>query len=563
MTPQDLARVLEEHKLWLSSGGKIGKRINGGDDFSGNDLSRADLRRAKFGDTLLRGTNLREADLQNADLENAKFLLTSQLAGADVAGAKLPSAIAEFKGLENITEATSNAQKLFIAMLTGCLYSWLTIGTTRDSALLTNSATSPLPVIGTAIPIASFYLLAPIVLIAVYFYFHLNMQRLWEALAELPAIFPDGRPLDKMADPWLLNGLVRAHFARLRSERPPLFRTQQYLSILLAWWVVPLTLLVFWGHFLRRHDWIGSGLHIAFLAATIGFGLVSFALARLTLRGLSRKQLHWRDIPRDSRLHKRIAGFAGVCVIAAILYFCTHQAIDTFTNDFDYSQPPKRIVPEILKRVGFRPFVDVREEDVSTKLQGWSPVHSRKIEEVAFVKGARLRNANMKSAYAPEAFLVNADLNGADLRNAILTEANLAHADLRNANLSLASLVEADVMETKFYGADLTEANLMGVDLSRADLTEALLIRAVLYNAVLKAAKLTHADLVGAKLSGADMEDADLSRAELTDASFDNVNLRHTNLKGVDLRSVSGLTRHQLVEALTDEGTRLPADLPP
>jgi hypothetical protein len=228
MDPKELSRILDTHKLWLNSCGKDGQSadlhdasLTGSRDLCGVDLRQsilngakfensdlananfqgAELRRANFANANLRGTILREADLQNADLETANFLLTSQLAGANVAGAKLPPAIAEFEGLKTIAEATSNAQKMFIAMLAGCLYCWLTIGTTTDAALLTNSASSPLPIIGTALPIVGFYLVAPVLLVAVYFYFHLNMQRLWEALADLPAVFPDGRTLDKKADP--------------------------------------------------------------------------------------------------------------------------------------------------------------------------------------------------------------------------------------------------------------------------------------------------------------------------------------------------------------------------
>jgi len=167
-----------------------------------------------------------------------------------VAGAKLPEAIAEFEGLKIIAKATSNAQKLFVAMLGACLYCFLTTGKTKDAALLTDSASSPLPVIpGTEVPVVGFYLLAPIVLIAQYFYLHLNMHRLWEALADLPAVFPDGRPLDKVINPWLLNGFVRAYFLRLRDQRPALSRMQQWLSILLAWCVVPMTLCVFGAAF--------------------------------------------------------------------------------------------------------------------------------------------------------------------------------------------------------------------------------------------------------------------------------------------------------------------------
>ena len=174
------------------------------------DLQGAVLRHALFERARLGRTRLREADLENADLGEALYLQSAQLAGANVGGAKLPNGIGEFQGLKTVARATSNVQKLFIAVLGGCVYSWLTIATTKDAALLTNSGSSPLPVIATPLPIVGFYYVAPALLLALYFYFHLNMQRLWEVLADLPAVLPDGRPLDKTADPWLLNGLVRA-----------------------------------------------------------------------------------------------------------------------------------------------------------------------------------------------------------------------------------------------------------------------------------------------------------------------------------------------------------------
>lgn len=536
----------------------------GGATLTSINLQAAILRRAKFANSKLGGqARLREADLRNADLEKALYLQTSQLAGADVGGAKLPEAIKGFEGLKNIAEATSNAQKLFVAMLSGCLYSWLTIGTTKDAGLLTNSATSPLPIIGTAIPIVGFYVVAPLLLIALYFYFHLNMQRLWESLADLPAIFPDGRPLDKMADPWLLNGLVRAHFYRLREKRPPLSRMQQGLSVLLAWWVVPFTLFIFWGRFLRRHDWLGSSLHITLLAGSIGFGVVSYRLARATLRGVPRKSFAWRKAVSDVRTYKRAAGCVGVLIVGLILYYCTHQAIDIFTDDFDYSKPSENRVSYALRHIGFRAFADIREDDVSTKLPTWSPVYSGKVEEIAFVKGARLRDADLKSAYAFQAFMVNADLSGADLRYAMLDEAKLTHADLMRANLALAALVEANLMQSNLAQADLTKSNLLGANLSQANLSEALLIKAVLYRASLKEANLLHADLVGASFAGADLSGANLSRAEITDTDFEDANLTSVNFKGVDLRSAKGLTKKQIARAVTDEKTLLPENLPP
>ena len=49
-----------------------------------------------------------------------------------------------------------------------------------------------------------------------YAYLHLYLQRLWEALASLPSVFPDHRTLDQAAYPWLLNGMICALRPRAR-----------------------------------------------------------------------------------------------------------------------------------------------------------------------------------------------------------------------------------------------------------------------------------------------------------------------------------------------------------
>jgi hypothetical protein len=124
---------------------------------------------------------------------------------------------------------------------------------------------TPLPIIQTNVPIAGFYWAAPAILICIYFYFHLYMQRLWENLSALPAFFPDGRPLQDKVYPWLLNGLVVSHlrWLQLRYMRPILSRLETGLSILLGWGVVPITLLLFWIRYLPRHDWGGTTLHVS------------------------------------------------------------------------------------------------------------------------------------------------------------------------------------------------------------------------------------------------------------------------------------------------------------
>ena len=90
--------------------------------------------------------------------------------------------------------------------------------------------------------------------------------------------------------------------------------------------------------------------------------------------------------------------------------------------------------------------------------------------EMANLRGADLREANLRwanlrGADLREANLSGADLRGANLRGANLREATLSWADLRGADLRVADLREADLSGADLSGADLREANLSGANL--------------------------------------------------------------------------------------------------
>ena len=244
-------------------------------ELQGARLTRANLRGAILDGAKLNGANLykatlTDADLQDADLTDVKGLLSSQLARTDLSGATLPEAVAKFDALGNVSERSQIAKRLFATLLLGCIYALLTVATTTDVRLLTNSASSPLPVIQTQVPIAGFYFAAPVVLLGLSAYFLLYLQRLWESLAKLPAVFPDGTPLDEKAYPWLPNSIVHSHFTLLKNRRPPLSKLQALITIILGYWVVPITLIFVWGRYLPRHDWVGTGIHAALLSSPSG-----------------------------------------------------------------------------------------------------------------------------------------------------------------------------------------------------------------------------------------------------------------------------------------------------
>ncbi|EEM6893479.1 pentapeptide repeat-containing protein [Salmonella enterica subsp. enterica serovar Typhimurium] len=102
MNSADLSKILEEHKVWITSMRESGSRADlcGANlcdaDLRGANLCDADLRGANLCGTNLRGadlcgTNLRGADLRGADLRGAD-LRGANLCGADLRGADLRGA---------------------------------------------------------------------------------------------------------------------------------------------------------------------------------------------------------------------------------------------------------------------------------------------------------------------------------------------------------------------------------------------------------------------------------------------------------------------------------------
>lgn len=433
----------------------------------GAKLKNANLEGATFDRTDLHEANLREANLRNSDLTKAK---TSglRLPDADLNGAKLPDALQKlYDKLGSVSEISDSAKKLFLALLAACLYSWLTIATTKDVDLITNRASSPLPIIQTVIPIVGFYIVAPIILLCIYFYFHFYLQKLWEELAQLPAIFPDGKPLYQRADPWLFNDLVRAHFTRLKKDRPFLSYLQQWISILLAWGLVPITLLLFWGRYLVRRDKIWSSILGILLLISIVFGFQLYRLARNTMRGINRDTFAWRG---------RRLRYSGLLIASAGLLSMVAFVGSTLLIEFPYFTEPSK-PNQISDRTSratlwlttlLTPnFIDT---DASVKPPSWT---GKKEEELDSVKGANLTGKDLRHLRAQRAFLANAQLvlsilDYADLRDADLRQANLSRAHMKHVNLTQTNLRSSILWE-----ADLTDSLLMGTDLTNADLDDA------------------------------------------------------------------------------------------
>jgi len=516
---------------------------------SNTNLNKANLFKANLNSAELAGVKgLSRANIKYANFEGTTGLLGIEFSRNDLTGTKLPEKIDEFKTLDVVEETSKNARKMFFAMLLGCVYSWLTIATTTDTGLLTNTSSSPLPIIGTDISIAYFYWSAPFVLLGLFFYFHLYLHRLWEGLATLPARFPDGKRLDQLVYPWLLNGIVRRHFELLKSERITVAKLEELVTIFLAWWTVPFTLCGFWLRYLTRQEWFGTWLHILLLMASIASSVIFYRLSAITLKDQKSLPFRWPDFWSGKKIYQS----ATVILGGILLWLLSYGAInglrpETININRSEANVVQRWVPKIFGFFGYIPFANFQELEVSSKP---SDYYKMKLEERSIsVKGANLRHRNLRSANMYRSFLANADLRDANLQGANLSEANLVGANLKGAKLIRADLQKAKLVikrgkdkATYLRGADLSETDMTAANLRGADLPQNL------QGIVLRKANLQHTILIYADLADSDLQETNLQGSNLHGAYLQNANLHKANLKGVDL-SFTNLKGADLSEA--------------
>jgi uncharacterized protein YjbI with pentapeptide repeats len=523
-------------------------------DLSGIDLRGVDLRGVRFDKSRLVGALLREANLQGVDLSVAqRGLHGEQLAGADLTGATLPEELRKpYEVLQNANNLSESARRLFLVVLGATLYSWLTIATTTDVNLITNRASTPLPIIQTSIPIVGFYWVAPLLLLCVYFYFHFYLQKLWEELSSLPAILPDGRPLHAKIDPWLLNDLVRSYSPMFNTNRPFLSYFQLWISVLLAWWIVPITMFLFWGRYLPRHEGAGTMIHVALFTISLTAALRLYRLAVATLRGTERMPFRWREVLSSRRAHKTTAFVAAVGVLFGVFSWAAIKGVASRASILGVSLPlrtggfrtgHRTWMPRLMGLVGYFPFADLTGAEVSQKKPNWTE-NDKSLDSVA---GAQLQELDLRYVEGEGAFFAGADLIAADLTGASLRGANmretylfdthLEDADLVDVNLSYARLENAHLNYARLTRADLNhaDAGMRGIDLSHADLTDAIMSSARLNNANLSGANLSFAHLSGANLYHADLRAANLVRSDLSCARLSDADLSEADLRWADL----------------------------
>jgi uncharacterized protein YjbI with pentapeptide repeats len=544
-----LAEILEQHVNWLDSNGDAGiqadfsrenledvdlidARLQGAilnktvlkrADLMLADLRGASLLQANLKDANLLGTAFHQANLQAARLDGATGLLVRQLAGANLFGAVLPAETSPLAGLKNVTELAYRASWFLGSMLMLNALAWLRIFTTRDSQISKNASALPFFPLQTVLPFIPFYLFGPVVILSVYICFHLYLQHLWDGAAQLPAIFPDGQNLDTYL-PWFARWSARMHFKWLGNTRSPLAFLEAGIAKLLLYWVTPVTTLLVWVRYLTLEDLRGTTLHVLLVAGAVAAGI---NFPRMVGKVFSADSPHPANLKQPSRQRVALLRNAAPLGIGFILFLLSIGIIlGTPHGNVRTAESGKSGIEtwaaDALWTIGYNPYAQLTETDVSTKPSTWSG----RDEDITAVKGANLNRVRLRYVQAYDAFLAKARLWQADLRNANLSEADLREANLRQADLRFAILDNA-----KLTRASLQEVNLQSTNLNRADLREANLSFAVLSGATLLDATLDGASLYQVDFRAASLQRASLKHADLREANLENANLTMANLQ--------------------------------
>jgi uncharacterized protein YjbI with pentapeptide repeats len=558
--PIERKEILKRHREWLESNGQAGERA----DFSDAHLDGADLTDANFEDAWLNkttlknadlllanfqraslmqanleganllGTKFQEADLQGAVLDKATGLQEEQLAGANLFGATLPADVSVSDALKEVAKTAKEAGWLVLAMLMISVAAALRVITTSDAQILGDAPILPFRIFR-AFPLGAVYLLGPALLLGLYVWLHLYLQRLWESVSTLPAIFPDGRPLDRLL-PWFAAQVARAYLKWLQSGNRVLVALEAAISVIVLYWIVPATIILFWGRYLTFQDFRGTALHVVLVvAASLAAVYFSRAMKR-TLGGSAAPVTAAGESLVNAGMERR-AGFTTFTLVlgAAILLLSIGVISGSPRNDGNVTGAHDYTVQswaaDALWLIGYSPVAQVRSADISEKPSNWTG----RDEELALVRGARLSKVRLRYIQASGAFLAKADLWQADLQSGDLSEADLRDINARQANLRYATLDRAKLNRAVLEGADLRQGNLTRADLEKADLTYALLNAATLTDSNLDGASLYGSDLRGASLQRASLQQADLREANLADADLTAANLGNAYLSSAKL----------------------------
>ncbi|MEL7133415.1 MAG: pentapeptide repeat-containing protein, partial [Pseudomonadota bacterium] len=371
--------------------------------------------------------------------------------------------------IERINALTVNARNTWFVLLGALVFVGITLMGVEHIDFYGVDRATTLPLVNVEVPTRLFFAAAPILVAAIYSYFHLYLIRLWDALSDADATVND-RPLGDAITPWLITDAALYLRTQLRDEPTPSARhrllegSAMVLNFAIAWAFGLIVLFFLW--------WLSMPARTFWMTLVAGFSLFGATFVGTTsLAMLVRRMKAKQDGPQRHVL-ATVPAMSAVVVALPLLLALSHQRTDGSTERLalldmvgqEIVDRPEGWVPYALakadfyerwcKRNGrtckvitdldakakrafeneFRQRRDIALSDITKP--SWSQTGARKPNfrgsqlETAFLVNANLRRAQMEGAVLIGAQMEGADLIGAQMERAVLSEAQMEGVDL-------------------------------------------------------------------------------------------------------------------------------------
>ncbi|WP_422375225.1 pentapeptide repeat-containing protein [Roseibium sp.] len=519
-----------------------------------------------------------------------------------------PLTAADKSMLKHVDVVSTNARGTWFVLTATLLFSAIAVAGVRDRDFFAYGSGLTLPLINFSVPINSFFLAAPVIVLGLYIYLHLYLGKLWRALYLLGPKLRDSRSTDDVVFPWLISDAA----IYLLPDAPQNARNWLTIAIvfLVLWLAGPVVLGIFWWRSFAPHNvwltlWTGGIFGLGLLSATVSFlsflqltrsraqaGVKSFwkfafgfwvafvlvVCVLITAIGVFRTAgfnlIVEKGNSPSSSVDQKILAFFNIdeqAIYSANLYKA--EIVQRPQDWIDHDEAEARFLAQYS---GIERRLITGDEDwvVDAKKAFDNEQKARRdgLKSQPF-EGWNLRGANAQEAFMPGAEMRKADLRGANFLSAVLEgatlfQANLEHARFRFANLQTARLWKADMDYTclekaKLVRADLSCSFIRFGEMRKVNLSEVYAVEANLIGANLEKAELRKGDFNKANFADANLEKADLWGATLVDADLQGAILDGALVASADLSS-KNLSEKQLMASFGDGATNLPDGfLPP
>lgn len=518
------------------------------EDFSSWDLGGVNLASAIFIRCNLAETNLSQAKLSDAsfwycDLSDAN-LSEAVIDGTTFCGSNLDRALvpSQIQGYERILtvlrETVQHSRSLLYLILSYCAVVIVTVVSSGVERLVIGTTETVLPGFEQTLALSDFFIGAAVFGTLAFLYFHIFLNRWWQAINSLPATLSDGHQLKDILPPSIVGFVSIAYLRRFEAKKTAAFplkntpnfgvTTSSVVANILLWWLLPVTQLIVGMAVISS---VGPWQGVFVAAIVVASFLVSTASIRVANKAFSPKPRQW---------------VGAVFAIVGAIYLVIGISFAALTE-----------VRNLVHMALSPNFAGIRLHDVQfgsaifrkSNFEGASMVGSD-FSKVAFegipifsgadLKKTRFANRDLRGAKFYDATLDDADLNGADL-----SEGRFDRASMKSVDMKRAKLRNAVFLDTDLENANLSGVLGEGVVLQRANLKNSTLRNANLNRSLLEDAVLVSANLQGALLSNSTLANVDFTGADLRGTNFKSADLRNANLefsKGLTVSQLEGVS---------------------